>query len=122
MKIAITAHGENLWSPVDSRFSKAIHIIIYDQKTNAWDCWTNKKNMEGIHGSGTSVFQALAQAGVSILITGHVGPKVFKELNAGEIDIYSFGDLKGSVEDALAAFWGGKLTAITVPNGIDIKK
>lgn len=122
MKIAVTSHGENLWAPVDTRFGRADYFVLYDQETESWDCVPNKQNLQAAHGAGIQAGQALAKTGANVLITGHVGPKAFRVLNAGQIQMYSLDDLTGSVEDALAAFQSGKLTEITAPNGIDIKK
>ena len=36
--------------------------------------------------------------------------------------MYSVGDMNGTVEEALAAYLAGKLTAIAVPNGLEMKK
>jgi len=122
MKIAITSHGENLWAPVDSRFGRADYFVLYDQDTDTWDYLINKQNLQAAHGAGIQAGQALVKSGAKVLITGHVGPKAFKVLNAGQVDIYSLGDFTGSVESALASFLAGKLTALTAPNGLDIKK
>lgn len=122
MRIAITAHGENLWSPVDSRLGRADHVVIYDQEANTWECLANKQYLEATHGAGIQAGQALTQAGVNVLITGHIGLRAFKVLNKGNIDMYEFGDFRGSVHDALAEFLDGKLTAITAAHWFSTKK
>jgi predicted Fe-Mo cluster-binding NifX family protein len=115
MKIAITSHGENCHSEVDSRFGRADYFILYDQETDTYDCLPNTQNLEASHGAGIQAGQALAKTGAKILITGHVGPKAFKVLDAEKITMYSIGDLTGTVEDALAAFLSGRLMTIDVP-------
>lgn len=115
MKIAITAHGEDQYSEVDSRFGRADYFIVYDQETATWDSLANTQNLEASHGAGIQAGQALAKTGAKVLITGHVGPKAFKVLDAEKITMYSIGDITGTVEDALAAFLSGKLTVINVP-------
>lgn len=115
MKIAITSHGEDLHSPVDSRFGRADYFIIYDQETATSDCLVNTQNMEASHGAGIQAGQTVAKTGAKVLITGHVGPKAFKVLDAEKIAMYSIGDLTGNVGDALAAFNAGKLIRIDIP-------
>lgn len=122
MKIAITAHGEDRQATLDSRFGRADYFIIYDQEKETWDSVPNTQNVEAAHGAGIQAGQNLAQSGAKILITGHVGPKAFKVVDAAQIAMYSFGDISGTVEDALAAFLAGKLTTIAAPNGLETKK
>ena len=115
MKIAITSHGEDRHSEVDSRFGRADYFILYDQLADTYDCLPNTQNLEASHGAGIQAGQSLAKTGAKILITGHVGPKAFKVLDAEKITMYSIGDITCTVEDALAAFLAGKLTTIDVP-------
>jgi predicted Fe-Mo cluster-binding NifX family protein len=48
--------------------------------------------------------------GVKALITGHVGPKAFAALQAGDVSIYPIAG--GSVADALQQFKMGSLKAM----------
>ena len=121
MKIAFTAHGDNLHALVDSRFGRAEYFVLYDEENKTWDSLPNTQNLEAAHGAGIQAGQNLAKTGAKILITGHAGPKAFKVLQAEQIAIYSLGEINGTVEDALSAFLSGKLTAIAVPNALDLK-
>lgn len=118
MKIAITSHGEDRHAAVDSRFGRADYFILYDQEQDTWDCVPNTQNLEAAHGAGIQAGQSLAKTGASVLITGHVGPKAFKVLDAAQIKMYSLGDRNGSVAEALAAFLAGELTIIDVPGAM----
>lgn len=122
MKIAITAHGEDRRAPVDSRFGRADCFVLYDEVDGTWTAVANVQNLKAAHGAGIQAGQILAQTGARVLITGHIGPKAFKLLQAGQIAMYSLGEMTGSVEEALSAFFAGKLTAIAVPNALDLKK
>lgn len=115
MKIAITSHGEDCRAAVDSRFGRANYFVLYDQEKNTWECLPNTQNLEAAHGAGIQAGQSLIKTGAKVLITGHVGPKAFKVVNAGKVDMYALGDIDGTVEEALAAFQAGKLTAIMAP-------
>lgn len=122
MKIAITAHGENRQSAVDSRFSLADYFVLYDDESNTWSALTNIQNPEHTSGLGIHSSQTLAKIGAKVLITGHVGPKAFKVLQAEQIALYSVGEMNSTVEEALAAFQSGKLSDLNVPNALDLKK
>lgn len=115
MKIAITAHGEGGQAAVDSRFGRTDYFVLYDQETDTWDSLPNTQNLEAAHGAGIQAGQSLAKTGAKVLITGHVGPKAFKVLQAAEIAMYSFDDMSSTVEDVLSAFLAGKLSAIDNP-------
>ena len=122
MKIAITAHGQDREAKVDPRFGRADYFVLYDQANDNWECFPNKQNLEAAHGAGIQAGHALLKTGADVLVTGHIGPKAFKVLDAGKVRIYSFGDFNGSVKDAFDAFMAGKLAAVNVPNALDIKK
>lgn len=121
MKIAITACGENAAAPFDSRFGRAKYFMLYDQDQDTWECLPNTQNLAAAHGAGIQAGQTLVKAGVDVLITGHIGPKAFKVLEAGKIKLYACGDMKATVKDVLAAFLAGKLNPISAPNGLEIK-
>ncbi|MPM58108.1 hypothetical protein SDC9_104937 [bioreactor metagenome] len=118
MKIAITAHGEDRHSALDSRFGRADYFVIYDQETKTWESYPNTQNLEAAHGAGIQAGQSLAKTGAKILITGHVGPKAFRVLEAEQIAMYSFGDTEGTVEEALSGFLDGKLPEINTPGAM----
>lgn len=122
MKIAITAHGEDRHAAVDSRFGRADYFVLYDEESDIWTALPNTQNLEAAHGAGIQAGQALTKTGARVLITGHVGPKAFKVLQAEQIAMYSLGEINGTAAEALSAFLSGKLKAIIVPNGLDIKK
>jgi predicted Fe-Mo cluster-binding NifX family protein len=122
MKIAFTSHGNDRHATVDCRFGRADYFILYDEESKTWDSVPNTQNVEAAHGAGIQAGQTLAKTGAKVLITGHVGPKAFKVLQAEQIAMYSLGDMNGTIEEALSAFLSDKLTAIAVPNALDLKK
>jgi len=122
MKIAITAHSDDNTAEIDSRFGRADYFVIYDQEKDTWETMSNTQNLEAAHGAGIQAGQNLIKTGAEVLITGHVGPKAFKVLDAGNVKMYSFGDMQGSVKEALAAYLGGKLLPIAANNTIEAKR
>ena len=121
MKIAITSHGENMDAAIDSRFGRAEYFIIFDQDSNTWECQPNTQSLEATHGAGIQAAQNILKAGASAVITGYAGPKAFKVLAVGHVDIYSVGTMAGTVQEALEAFNAGTLTKVAVPNAMEPK-
>lgn len=108
MKIAVSAQGPSLESPVDPRFGRAKTFVVFDTETRQATALDNQLNLNASHGAGIQAARAVAEAGVSALITGNVGPKAVAALRAAPIDIYT--GATGSVREAIAAFESGRLT------------
>jgi len=115
MKIAITTHGKDHLATVDGRFGRAPNFLIFDQDTEKWECVPNTQNLEAAHGAGIQAGQTIAKSGAKVLITGHVGPKAFKVLEAAGVEMYTIGQMTGAVDEILAAFLAGKLKVIDTP-------
>ncbi len=107
MKIAITTKGTQLNSEIDSRFGRAQGFIIYDLEKETSEVIPNTQNLNLSHGAGIQAAQNLINAGVSVLITGNVGPKAFRVLNSSGVKIYI--NAKGTVWEAINAYKQGKL-------------
>lgn len=122
MKIAFTAHGQDCYSTVDSRFGRADFFVIYDEEKGEWTSLPNTQNLEAAHGAGIQAGQNVARTGAKVLITGNVGPKAFKVLEAEQIAMYSFNDENVTVEETLAAFQSGLLKTITSAGPAGIRK
>lgn len=124
MKIAITSHGQDKESAVDTRFGRAEYFLLHDTDSNSWECYPNHQSLTAAHGAGIQAAQHVLSLGAEVLITGHVGPKAFRVLQTGGVGIYSIGESTSSLQaDAVPGlFESGKLTQITVPNAIDMKR
>jgi predicted Fe-Mo cluster-binding NifX family protein len=107
MKIAITAGGATLDSPVDQRFGRASRFILFDTKTRAHTTIDNTQALDSAQGAGIQAAETVARAGAECLITGHCGPKAFRVLSASGIQICT--GAEGSAAGAIAAFESGKL-------------
>lgn len=88
MKVAITVQGTRLQDPIDPRFGRARAFVIADTETGITEARDNAVNLNTAQGAGVQAGQQIAQAGVSAVITGHVGPKAFRTLDAAGIEIY----------------------------------
>lgn len=107
MKIAITAQGKNLDSPMDARFGRAPGFIVYDTEAKTSEYIENTQNLQAAQGAGIQSGRLMADAGVKAVLTGHVGPKAFTTLQAAGIKIYS--GVSGAVQEAIDKFAAGQL-------------
>ena len=69
MKIAVTASGLDLNSPLDPRFGRASFFIIYDTDQKSFLVANNEQNLNAPQGAGFSP-RNVAKTGVSSVITG----------------------------------------------------
>lgn len=107
MKIAFTTSGESLSSPLDGRFGRAPHLLIYDQSLESIELLDNRRNVEAAQGAGIQAAEAIVRAGAGALVTGHCGPKAFRVLSAAGIEVYT--SEASTVAEALEAFRAGRL-------------
>ncbi len=116
MKIAVTTSGENLSSPLDSRFGRTPKFLIYDTDKEEFYVIDNTQNLNAPQGAGIQAAQNVAKEGVSAVITGHCGPKAFHVLKTAGIKVF-YSNAK-TVSEALEEFKSGRLTEAT---GADVE-
>jgi len=114
MKIAITATGKDMASNVDPRFGRAKHFIVVDTDTNEATAHDNTQNLNAAQGAGIQSAEAVAHLAVGAVITGNVGPKAFRTLNAAGIKVYLCGQM--SVAEAVGKFKAGELKEVSAAN------
>jgi len=107
MRIAITARGEQMQSPVDPRFGRAKWFVVIDTETGAFEAVDNKKSFDAAQGAGIQAGRNVAELRVEAVITGNVGPKAFATLKAAGIDVFI--GAEGTVREALDRFAAGTL-------------
>lgn len=107
MKIAVTAQGRELNSPVDPRFGRAKFFMVVDTETGEFSVTDNAQNLNAAQGAGIQAGSNVVKLGVEAVITGHVGPKAFTTLQAGSVKIYT--GASGTVADAIEQFKAGTL-------------
>lgn len=108
MKVAITAAGEDLSSAIDQRFGRARYLVVVDLPERAFEVVDNQAGLDATQGAGIQAAQKVIDSKATVLITGHCGPKAFRALTAGGIDVYLAPG--GTVADALTQFEAGDLS------------
>ncbi|MGQ9635656.1 MAG: NifB/NifX family molybdenum-iron cluster-binding protein [Bryobacteraceae bacterium] len=109
MKLAVTSQGATMQSAVDPRFGRAAFLVVVDTDTGAFSAVSNSVNANAAQGAGIQAGKRVVELGVDALVTGHVGPKAFAVLKAGNIAVYT--GARGTVAEAVAEFQKGKLKA-----------
>jgi len=113
MKICVTANGEGLDSEIDSRFGRCSYFVIYDSETKSVESVSNMSTVAS-GGAGIKASEAVANAGVSVLLTGSVGPNAFSIFKEVGIDIQV--GAKGTVREAIKQYEAGELESLQSPN------
>jgi len=114
MKIAITCNSDSLDAPVDPRFGRAASFLIFDTETEQTRLVPNEQNRQATQGAGIQAGQTVVDAGVSALITGNVGPKAFRVLEAGGVKVYLADQV--TCREAIAALQAGRLESTSAAN------
>lgn len=102
MKLAITAKGPDLTSPVDLRFGRAPFIIIVDSETLEFEACDNTSNVNAFKGAGIQAATMIHNKGAKVLMTGYCGPKAFQIIETAGIKVVS--DIAGTVNQAIDLF------------------
>ena len=113
MKVAITASGEDLSSPVDRVFGRARRFLITDG--GKVEVLENSQTVNAAQGAGIQAARQMADKSVNVILTGNVGPNAFKALEAASIKAYQFESDVLTVRDALTAWKEGRLQEVKAP-------
>lgn len=113
MKICVTARSEGLDSEMDPRFGRCNYFVIYDSETKSVESISNI-SIAAFGGAGIKAAEAIANAGVNILLTGIVGPNAFSIFTEVGIDVQV--GSKGTVREAIKRHEAGELESISSPN------
>jgi len=109
MIIAISSQGESLDAALDPRFGRCKGFIIFDPSGEPTRFISNEQNLNAPQGAGIQTAQNVAQSGAEAVITGHIGPKAFRALQAGGIQVYL--TQAATVQEAIEAYREGRLQA-----------
>ena len=104
MKIAVSVMENSLDSQIDPRFGRCQYFLIVDSETMELEAVSNKGAIAS-GGAGIQAAQTIANKGVSVLITGDIGPNAFKILSAAGIKVITVST--GTVREALERYKSG---------------
>jgi len=99
MKVCVSAGANSLDAQVDPRFGRCPYFVIVDSEGMQFEAIPNVAS-GAMGGAGIQAAQTIAGKGVTVLITGNVGPNAFQALSAAGIKIVTgaFGTVRESVE------------------------
>ncbi len=109
MKIAVSAAGNNLDSPFESRFGRASGFVIYDTETKDIEYLDNSASINLPHGAGIQTAQMIADSGAQVLITGIIGPKASQALESPNLQVHCCE--AATVSEAIHSFQRGGVSA-----------
>jgi predicted Fe-Mo cluster-binding NifX family protein len=113
MKIAVSAGGPSLDSPIDPRFGRCQYLLIVDSESMDLEAVENPAVMAP-GGAGIQAAELVASMGVGAVVTGNCGPNAYQVLSAAGIAV--FVGASGSVREAIEAYKRGKLQATAGPS------
>jgi predicted Fe-Mo cluster-binding NifX family protein len=111
MKLAISASGPALSDAVDERFGRAVYFILVDPSTMEHEAIDNSVNRNALQGAGIAAAELVAGHEVEAVLTGQLGPKAFRALQAASIPAYAAAGMTAA--DAVAAFKSGSLERLS---------
>lgn len=115
MKVAITSSAKTLADPIDMHFGRAKFFILADTETGKAIAHDNAQNLHAAQGAGIQSAETVAKLGAETVITGSVGPKAYRALQAAGIKIALIEAVCPGTE-ALRRFKDNELPVLGKPN------
>jgi len=110
MKVCVTAGASGLDAPMDPRFGRCPFFVVVDLDSMSEISIPNSNVMTS-SGAGIQAAQEVARQGISVLITGNIGPNAMQTLSAARVEVYQHQG-GGSVRDVVEKFKRGELMKI----------
>jgi predicted Fe-Mo cluster-binding NifX family protein len=114
MKVAVSATGETMDSPIDPRFGRAARFVLFDTDSGTVETADNSDGVQSAQGAGIQAAETVSRLGAECLITGHCGPKAFRALEAAGIEVYT--GASGTISEALRQLEEGRLQRADGPD------
>jgi len=112
VKICVTSTGNTLDAPVDPRFGRTAHFLVVDSETMTFETVSNTA-AGAMSGAGIQAAQTIASKGVNVVITGNVGPNAFQALASAGIKIVV--GAQGTVREVIEKYKRGELEETSAP-------
>ena len=113
MKIAVTAAGATLESPLDPRFGRCPYFLIVETDDLSFEAVGNP-NVSRDSGAGIQAAQLVADKGAQFVLTGNCGPNAYQTLSAAGLGVIV--GCSGTVRDVVENFKAGRYSAATQAN------
>jgi predicted DNA-binding protein (UPF0251 family)/predicted Fe-Mo cluster-binding NifX family protein len=114
-KVAVSAEGPTLDDALDPRFGRAAGFLIVNPQTLEHEYLDNGASQAMAQGAGIQAAEIVVRAGARVILTGYVGPKAFRALQAAGITVVqNLQDL--TIREALERYTSGKVEMATGPN------
>ncbi|MEA1997997.1 MAG: NifB/NifX family molybdenum-iron cluster-binding protein [Euryarchaeota archaeon] len=107
MKICVTATAGDVNAQVDPRFGRCQYFLFVDSDTMAFEAMANEA-IAAPGGAGIQAAQAVVNKGVSVVISGNIGPNAFQVLSTAGVKIAS--GAYGTVQEAVEMYKTGGLS------------
>ena len=114
MKIAVTADGTDLNSPIDSHFARTRYFLVVDFASDVTDVRNNTALQRAQFLAGTQAAGTLISLGIDTVITANIGPKAFVTFKSAGIKVLQA--KPGTVGENLDLFEAGQLAEFAGPN------
>ncbi len=115
MKVAVTAQGSGLDSPVEARFGRARGFVMFDTEGEGVEYLENSVSLSSAQGAGIQAAKRVIDGGAAALVAPNVGPKAFGVLSASGVEVYAC-DAEAVVKDVIDRFRRGLLVKVDGPN------
>lgn len=113
MKIAVTAAGATMESPVDPRFGRCPYFLLIDTEDLSFEAVANPHASRD-SGAGIQAAQLVAEKGARFVATGNCGPNAYQTLAAAGVGVIT--GCSGTVRDVVEGFKAGRYSAAQQPN------
>jgi len=113
MKVAVSATGNHLDSPIDPRFGRCAYFLIVDTEDMSFEAFPNEGGTLG-GGAGIQSAQFVSSKGAQVAITGNCGPNAVNTLSAAGIKVIL--GQGGTAKEAIERFKRGELRAVSEAN------
>jgi len=113
MRIAVTATGATLESPLDPRFGRCPYFLLVETDDLQFEAVANP-NVSRDSGAGIQAAQLVADKGVRFVVTGNCGPNAYQTLSAAGVGVIV--GCSGTVRDVVEQFKADRYMAAGQPN------
>ena len=111
-RLAFSSSGSSIADFVDPRFGWCAYFVLLDDSNGLTEAVPNSARSLG-NGAGIQAAQDLLNRGVSVVLTGDVGPNAYRILSAAGTRVYRC--VGTNVADAIREYKYGKLVELTRP-------